>query len=584
MTLETPTESRDKIASPTPVIVSGSEAVIRCLLEEEIEVIYGYPGGAIMPIYDALFHFTDKIKHILVRHEQGATHAAEGWARIRNKATVCFATSGPGATNLITGIADAIMDSSPMVCITGQVPRHLLGTDAFQETDVIGITMPITKWNYQVTRAAEIPAVLAKAFYIANSGKPGPVLIDITKNAQIEMMEWTGYEECTSVRGYNPLPKVDLTVIQEAAQIINQSKRPMILSGHGVLIAGAEAALKAVAEKAGIPVSTTFQGLGSFHPKHDLYVGIPGMHGNYGPNLLSNECDVVFAVGMRFDDRVTGDVTRYIQNAKVIHLEIDPSEINKVVKTHVGILADAKDGLEALLPYLEENQHPEWLQKFKDCDKMEYDKVIKDELYPAEGSHPRMGELMRIINEKTKGEAIIVPDVGQHQMFAMRYYDYTVPNSWVSSGGLGTMGFALPAAMGAQMAAPDRTVVTVIGDGCFQMTLQELGTIWQHHIPVKIVIFNNNYLGMVRQWQQLFFDRRYSQVDLINPNFVEITKGFGIPAEKVTEREDLDAAFDRMFAHEGPYLLEVVVEKEANVFPMVPSGAAAHEIILERQS
>lgn len=584
MTLETPTESREKKASQTPVIVSGSEAVIRCLLEEEIDVIYGYPGGAIMPIYDALFHYTDKIKHILVRHEQGATHAAEGWARIKNKATVCFATSGPGATNLITGIADAIMDSSPMVCITGQVPRHLLGTDAFQETDVIGITMPITKWSYQVTGAAEIPAVLAKAFYIANSGKPGPVLVDITKNAQVEMMEWTGYEPCTSVRGYDPLPKVDLTVVQKAADLINQSKRPMILSGHGVLISGAEEALKAVAEKAGIPVSTTLQGLGSFPPKNELYVGIPGMHGNYGPNLLSNECDVVFAVGMRFDDRVTGDVTKYIQNAKVIHLEIDPSEINKVVKTDIGILADAKAGLEALLPYLENKQHLDWLQKFKDCDKIEYDTVIKDELYPSNGSHPRMGELMRIINEKTKGQAIIVPDVGQHQMFAMRYYDYMVPNSWVSSGGLGTMGFALPASIGAQMAAPDRTVVAVIGDGCFQMTIQELGTIWQHHIPVKIVIFNNNFLGMVRQWQHLFFDNRYSQVELINPNFVEITKGFGIPAEKVSEREDLDAAFDRMFAHDGPYLLEVVVEKEANVFPMVPSGAAAHEIILEPKS
>lgn len=583
MAFDNTTDPADKQAPKQPVMVSGAEAVIRCLLEEGIDVIYGYPGGAIMPIYDALFHYTDKIKHILVRHEQGATHAAEGWARIRNKATVCFATSGPGATNLVTGIADAIMDSCPMVCITGQVPKHLLGTDSFQETDVVGITMPITKWNIQVTRAADIPAAIAKAFYVANTGKPGPVLVDITKNAQFEMMEWVGYEECTSVRGYHPKPAIDLTAVERAAELLNNATQPMILSGHGVLISGAEAALKAVAERAGIPVSTTFQGLGSFSPKHELYVGIPGMHGNYGPNLLSNECDVVLAVGMRFDDRVTGDVTRYLKQAKIIHLEIDPSELNKVVKNEVSILGDAKEGLEALLPLLKENRHDAWIQKFRDCDKQEYDTVIKDELYPTSGS-PRMGELMRIINEKTKGEAIIVPDVGQHQMFAMRYYDYLVPNSWVSSGGLGTMGFALPAAIGAQMAAPDRTVVAVIGDGCFQMTIQELGTIWQHNLPVKIVIFNNNFLGMVRQWQQLFFDYRYSQVELINPDFVAITKGFGIPAEKVTEREDLNAAFDRMFAHQGPYLLEVVVEKEANIFPMVPSGAAAFEVILEPKS
>jgi len=583
MTLDTATEAAGKQAPAQPLMVSGAEAVIRCLVEEGIEVIYGYPGGAIMPIYDALFHYTDKIQHILVRHEQGATHAAEGWARIKNKATVCFATSGPGATNLVTGIADAIMDACPMVCITGQVAKHLLGTDSFQETDVVGITMPITKWNYQVTRAAEIPEVLAKAFYIANSGKPGPVLIDITKNAQFEMMQWEGYHACSEVRGYNPSPALKMTDVEAAARLLNEAERPFIISGHGVLISGAEAALQAVAEKAGIPVCTTFQGLGSFDPAHELYVGIPGMHGNYGPNLLSGQCDVLFAVGMRFDDRVTGDVTRYLTQAKVIHLEIDPSEINKVVKTDVGINADAKAGLEALLPLLEERKHEAWIQKFHDCYKEEYETVIKEELYPASGQ-PRMGELMRIIDEKTKGQAIVVPDVGQHQMFAMRYYNYRKPNSWVSSGGLGTMGFALPAAIGAQMAAPDRTVVAIIGDGCFQMTLQELGTIWQHNLPVKIVIFNNNFLGMVRQWQQLFFDYRYSQVELINPNFVEITKGFGIPAEKVTEREELDAAFDRMFAHDGPYLLEVLVEKEANVFPMVPSGAAAVEIILEPQS
>ena len=580
MALGTVASASDNKVSEHPVTVSGSEAVIRCLVEEGIEVIYGYPGGAIMPIYDALFHYTDKIKHILVRHEQGATHAAEGWARVRNKATVCFATSGPGATNLITGIADAIMDACPMVCITGQVPKHLLGTDAFQETDVIGITMPITKWNYQVTRAAEIPAVLAKAFMIANSGKPGPVLIDITKNAQFEMMEWKGYYPCESVRGYQPLPQATTVDLEKAAALLNSAERPFILSGHGVLISGAEKALLEVAERSGIPVSTTLQGLGSFSPDHDLYVGVPGMHGNYGPNLLSSACDVLFAIGMRFDDRVTGDVTKYAKQAKIIHIEIDPSEIDKVVKTTVAINADAKQALEALLPLLEKRSHSEWLERFKACDKQEYEKVIRHDIFPETGQI-KMGELMRVIDEKTKGEGIIVPDVGQHQMAAMRYYHYRKPNSWVASGGLGTMGFAIPAALGAQMAAPDRTVVAIVGDGCFQMTLQELGTIWQHNIPVKIVIFNNNFLGMVRQWQQLFFDNRYSQVELVNPDFVAITKGFGIPAEKVTEREELNDAMDRMFAHQGPYLLEVMVEKETNVFPMVPSGAAADEIILE---
>lgn len=581
MAMDTVTASAKQQVENKPVMISGAEAVIRCLVEEKIEVIYGYPGGAIMPIYDALFHFTDKINHVLVRHEQGATHAAEGWARIRNKATVCFATSGPGATNLVTGIADAIMDACPMVCITGQVPRHLLGTDAFQETDVVGITMPVTKWNYQVTRAAEIPAAIAKAFHIANTGKPGPVLIDITKNAQFEMMEWKGYQPCEEVRGYHHLPVAKVEDLQAAAELINASKKPLLFAGHGVLISGAEEALKAVAEKAGLPVTTTLQGLGCFSPDHPLYVGVPGMHGNYGPNLLSAQCDVLIAVGMRFDDRVTGDVTRFAKQAKVIHIEIDPSEIDKVVKTHVAINADAKAALEALLPLLGTNSHEEWLEKFRECDKEEYEKVIKPEAYPESGQI-KMGELMRMIDDKTNGEAIIVPDVGQHQMMAMRYYHYRKPNSWVASGGLGTMGFAIPAALGAQMAAPDRTVVAIVGDGCFQMTLQELGTIWQNKLPVKIVIFNNNFLGMVRQWQQLFFDNRYSQVELVNPDFVAITKGFGIPAEKVEEREGLDAALNRMFAHEGPYLLEVMVEKEANVFPMVPSGAAASDIILER--
>jgi len=562
------------------ILISGAEAVIKSLVAEGIEVIYGYPGGAIMPIYDALWHYQDKINHVLTRHEQGATHAAEGWARVKGKAGVCFATSGPGATNLITGIADAIMDSTPMVCITGQVPKHLLGTDAFQETDVVGITMPITKWNYQVTSAAEIPTVLAKAFYIANTGKPGPVLIDITKNAQFEMMEWKGYHACEGVRGYQPSLKPSLENIQEAAEIINAAKKPLIIAGQGIIISQARTALETLSTKTGIPVTTTMQGLGGFNPEHENYVGLPGMHGNYSVNIKMNECDVMIAVGMRFDDRVTGDVSKFAKQAKVIHIEIDPVEINKVVKAAVGICADAKVALEALLPLLNENKHQDWLNTFKALDKEEQKIVIQPAIHP-ETTGIKMGEIMHLIDEKTKGEAIIVPDVGQHQMYAMRYYNYRKLNSWVSSGGLGTMGFALPASIGAQMAAPDRTVVAIIGDGCFQMTIQELGTIWQNNLNVKIVIFNNNFLGMVRQWQQLFFDNRYSQVELKNPDFVAIAKGFRLEAAKVEKREELSAALDAMFAHKGGYVLEVVVEKEENLFPMVPSGAACSDVILE---
>lgn len=560
--------------------ISGSEAVIRSLVEEGIEVIFGYPGGAIMPIYDALWHYQEKIHHVLVRHEQGAVHAAEGWARIRNKAAVCFATSGPGATNLITGIADAIMDSTPMVCITGQVPHHLLGTDAFQETDVVGISMPITKWNYQVTRAAEIPEIIAKAFYIANTGKPGPVLVDITKNAQFEFMEWKGYTKCDSVRSYNAKPGINMDKIREAAEIINSSKKPLVIAGQGVIISDARTELEILSQKSGIPVTTTMQGLGGFSPSHDNYVGLPGMHGNYSVNKKMNECDVLIAVGMRFDDRVTGDVKKFATQAKIIHIEIDAVEIDKVLKTAVGIHADAKEALEALVPLLNESKHSEWIESFKELDKLEEEIVIENAIHPKEGGI-KMGEIMHLIDKKTKGEAIIVPDVGQHQMYAMRYYHYNLPNSWVSSGGLGTMGFALPAAIGAQMAAPARTVVAIIGDGCFQMTLQELGTIWQQELNVKVVIFNNNYLGMVRQWQQLFFEKRYSHVELKNPDFVAISKGFKIESSKVEKREDLSEALDKMFAHHGAYVLEVVCEKEENLFPMVPSGMACSDVILE---
>ena len=559
--------------------VSGAEAVILSLIEHGVTTIFGYPGGAIMPIYDAMYHYQDQINHILTRHEQGATHAAEGYARVKNTAGVCFATSGPGATNLVTGLADAMMDSCPMVCITGQVPKNLLGTDAFQETDVIGVTAPVVKWNYQVIDAAEIPEIIAKAFHIANTGKPGPVIIDITKNAQFDELDYVP-TKVNHISSYTPkrIPKERDLI--EAAALINNAEKPFLLVGHGVLISKAEDELKSFIEKTGIPVASTLQGLGAFNPDDNLYTGMLGMHGNYGPNVKTNECDVLIAVGMRFDDRVTGNVTKYAKQAKIIHVEIDPAEINKVVEVEVGVCADAKDALKALLPLVENKKHDSWLQEFKDCDAIELEKVIERDTMPTEGQI-KMGEIMRHLNEKTKGQAIIVPDVGQHQMSAARYYDYRIPDSWVSSGGLGTMGFALPAAFGAKVAAPDREVIAVIGDGSFQMTLQELGTIWQNELPVKIIIFNNNFLGMVRQWQQLFFDRRYSSVDLMNPDFVAITKGFGIEAEKVEVREELDAALNRMLDSKSSYLLEVMVEKEENVFPMIPSGASCAEIRLD---
>ena len=559
--------------------VSGAEAVILALINEGVDTIFGYPGGAIMPIYDAMYHYKDQVNHILTRHEQGATHAAEGYARIKNKAGVCFATSGPGATNLITGLADAIMDSTPMVCITGQVPKHLLGTDAFQETDVIGVTAPITKWNYQVTEAHEIPEIIAKAFFIANTGKPGPVVVDITKNAQFEEFD---YEPCTvdDIPSYTPKRIPDHNDLVRAAKLINEAKKPFVLCGHGVLISKAEEEFLAFIEKTGIPVGSTLLGLGAFDPDHTLNVGMLGMHGNYGPNVKTNECDVLIAIGMRFDDRVTGNVDRYAKQATIIHVEIDQAEINKVVDVDVPICADAKEALAALLPLVEKREHPAWLEEFAVCARMEQERVIDRDLNPGSGQI-RMGEIMNMLSKKTKGTAIIVPDVGQHQMAAARYYDYRIPDSFVSSGGLGTMGFSLPAAFGAKVAAPEREVIAIIGDGSFQMTIQELGTIWQNELPVKIIIFNNNFLGMVRQWQQLFFDKRYSSVELMNPDFVAISKGFGIDAEKVEVREELNDAVDRLLNNDKSYLLEVMVEKEENVFPMVPSGASCGEIRLE---
>ncbi|MFM2369543.1 MAG: biosynthetic-type acetolactate synthase large subunit [Bacteroidota bacterium] len=558
--------------------ISGAEAVIRCLLEEGVDLVYGYPGGAIMPVYDELYKFQDQLQHVLVRHEQGATHAAQGFARATGKVGVAIATSGPGATNLVTGIADAQIDSTPMVCITGQVGKHLLGSDAFQETDIIGISTPVTKWNYQITEAHEIPEIIARAFYIAKSGRPGPVLIDITKNAQFDEIEFS-YKKCTGIRSYNPKPVLDIEKIEAAAELINNAKKPYIVFGQGIILSEAEEQLKALVEKSGIPAAWTILGLSALPTDHPLNVGMLGMHGNYGPNLLTNECDVLIALGMRFDDRVTGNLATYAKQAKVIHFEIDPAEIDKNVKTTVAVLADVKESLTALLPLIKNNTHESWHNEFKEMYKIELEAVINEELKPKKEGIS-MGETIEMINKHSKGDAIIVPDVGQHQMFACRYAKFNSTKSIINSGGLGTMGFALPAAIGAKMGMPDREVVAIIGDGGFQMTIQELGTIFQTKVPVKIVVLNNEFLGMVRQWQQLFFDKRYASTEMINPNFIAIAEGYYIKAKKVTKREDLDAAVAEMMASKESYFLEVMVEKENNVFPMIPTGASVSEMRL----
>jgi len=559
--------------------ISGSEAIVRCLLAEGVDILYGYPGGAIMPVYDELYKYEDKINHVLTRHEQCAAHAAQGYARISGKVGVAIATSGPGATNLVTGIADAQIDSTPIVCITGQVPSNLLGSDAFQETDIVGISTPVTKWNHQVTKASQIPEIIARAFYIAKSGRPGPVLIDITKDAQFEQFDFQ-YKKCTGVRSYVPVPKTDPSTIADAATLINTAKKPLIIWGQGIILSKAEVELKALVEKAGIPAAWTIMGASALPTSHPLNIGMVGMHGNYAPNVLTNDCDVLIAIGMRFDDRVTGKLDEYAKQAKIIHFEIDPAEVDKNIKTDVAVLGDAKQNLIKLLPHVDVNSHPEWLQKFKDLYQIEYKKVIKNDLYPTKEGLT-MGEVIKEINVQTKGEAAIVSDVGQHQMIACRYANFNVTKSNITSGGLGTMGFALPAAIGAKMAAPEREVVAVIGDGGYQMTIQELGTIFQNKLPVKIVVLNNEFLGMVRQWQQLFFEKRYASTEMANPNFVAIAKGYYIEAKKVTKREDLAAAVKEMIDVDGPYFLEVCVEKEGNVFPMVPSGASVSEIRLE---
>ncbi|MEQ8220487.1 MAG: biosynthetic-type acetolactate synthase large subunit [Arenibacter sp.] len=559
--------------------ISGAEAIIHCLLAEGVDLIYGYPGGAIMPLYDELYKFQDKLTHILTRHEQGATHAAQGYARVTGKVGVAVATSGPGATNLITGIADAQIDSTPMVCITGQVARHLLGSDAFQETDIIGISTPVTKWNCQVTKASEIPEVLAKAFYIARSGRPGPVLVDITKNAQIEEFDFT-YEHCTGVRSYNPYPKPDIKAIEEAAHLINAAKKPFIVFGQGVILGEAEEQLKTLVEKAGIPAAWTILGLSAMDTDHPLNVGMVGMHGNYGPNLLTNECDVLIAIGMRFDDRVTGSLDTYAKQAKIIHFDIDPAEINKNVKADVAVLGDSKVTLDLLLPMIKTNTHESWHNEFKKKYEIEFDQIIKNDVYPTK-DRLTMAEVIEEINIASGHKAIIVSDVGQHQMIACRYAKFKQTKSNVTSGGLGTMGFALPAAIGAKMGAMDREVVAIIGDGGYQMTIQELGTIFQNKTPVKIVVLNNDHLGMVRQWQELFFESRYASTVMVNPDFVKIAEGYHIQSKRISERKDLKATIQEMLASKDAYFLEVKVEKEDNVFPMIPSGASVSDIRLK---
>ena len=559
--------------------ISGAEAVIRCLLAEGVDLIYGYPGGAIMPVYDELYKFQDDLHHVLTRHEQGATHAAQGYARTSGKVGVAIATSGPGATNLITGIADAQIDSTPMVCITGQVGSHLLGSDAFQETDIIGISTPVTKWNYQVTQAKEIPEILARAFYIARSGRPGPVLVDITKDAQFGMLDFE-YKPCVGIRSYKPVPALDQSQVVAAAEAINKAKKPLIVWGQGVILGNAEAEFKAFVEKSGIPAVWTILGLSALETSHPLNKGMVGMHGNYAPNLLTQECDVLIAVGMRFDDRVTGRLDAYATQAEVVHLEIDPAEIDKNVHADYPVLSDCKQSLAALTELVVPKKLDSWLARFDELYAKEYEVVIEKDTKPTKEGLT-MGEVIVAVNKAADSDAVIVTDVGQHQMIACRYAEFIRSKSNVTSGGLGTMGFALPAAIGAKMGAPDRQVVAVIGDGGYQMTIQELGTIFQTGVAVKILVLNNEYLGMVRQWQQLFFDRRYASTEMTNPDFVTIAKGYHIPAQKVTERKDLPSAIQEMINAEGPYFLEVAVEKEDNVFPMIPTGASLNEIRLQ---
>jgi acetolactate synthase-1/2/3 large subunit len=580
MAIATATQVSNPLPQADTANITGSKALLEALIAEGVETIFGYPGGAIMPIYDALYDYPDQLKHILVRHEQGGIHAAQGFARASGNVGIVFATSGPGATNLVTGLADAMIDSTPLVAITGQVYAHLLGTDAFQETDVINITSPVTKWNYQVTDAAEIPSVLAKAFYIARSGRPGPVLIDITKNAQLQLFAYSGYQKCNHIRSYRPKPIIRKEYIEEAANLINAAKKPFVIFGQGVILGKAEKEFANFIEKGGLPAAWTILGLSALPTDHPLNMGMLGMHGNYAPNVLTNDCDVLIAVGMRFDDRVTGRLDKYAKQAKVIHLDIDPSEIDKNVQATVGVWGDCKETLPLLTQLIEKKSHTAWLQRFKDHDAEENKEVIFSELHP-DTPVMTMGEVIRNLNEISGGDAIIVTDVGQHQMVTCRYARFNQSNSNITSGGLGTMGFALPAAIGAKFGAPERTVVAVIGDGGVQMTLQELGTILQTEVNVKILILNNHFLGMVRQWQQLFHDKRYSFVDIASPDYVKLAEAYGIAGASIESRDQLNEALSKMYHHPGSYLLEVNVGKENNVFPMVPQGCSVSEIRLK---
>ncbi|MGV8944835.1 MAG: biosynthetic-type acetolactate synthase large subunit [Lutibacter sp.] len=576
--METLKKEVEEAAVAKSVKISGAEAVIRCLLEEGVTLAYGYPGGAIMPIYDELYKYREKFHHVLSRHEQGAIHSAQGFARVTGSVGVVFSTSGPGATNLVTGIADAQIDSTPLVCITGQVGSHLLGSDAFQETDIIGISTPVTKWNYQITKASEIPEVFAKAFYIAKSGRPGPVLIDITKDAQFGELDFS-YKKCQKVRSYVAVPTLNIEKVKEAAELINAAKKPFIVWGQGVIIGAAEQEFKNFIEKTGIPSACTGLGLSALETDHPLHVGMVGMHGNYAPNVLTNQCDVLIAIGMRFDDRVTGNLNSYAKQAKIIHFEIDPSEVDKNVKTDVAVLGTVKESLVEIMQFVNKANHKEWMKEFHKLYEIEKEVVINDQINPTKEGLT-MSEVLAGINKETKGEAVIVTDVGQHQMIAWRYAKFTKTRSNITSGGLGTMGFALPAAIGAKMGAPDREVIAIIGDGGYQMTIQELGTILQTRAAVKIVVLNNSFLGMVRQWQELFFDRRYAATVMTNPDFVKIAQGYGIAANRVSKREDLADAIKKMTDSTASYFLEVVIEPESNVFPMVPSGASVSDIRL----
>ncbi len=559
-------------------LVTGAEALILSLMKEGVETIFGYPGGAIMPVYDALYDHRDSIHHILTRHEQGATHAAQGFARVSGKVGVSLVTSGPAATNAMTGIADALLDSTPLVVITGQVGTSLLGTDAFQEIDVVGITQPITKWSYQIRYAKDIPWAVARAFYIAKSGRPGPVVLDFAKSAQTEMVEFD-YKPCTFIRSYIPYPKIKEKQIEEAAKLINSAKKPYALVGQGVILGGAEQELKGFLEKADIPAASTLLGLSAMPTDFHLNKGFLGMHGNVAPNIKTNECDVLIAIGMRFDDRVTGDLNSYAKQAKIIHLDIDKSEIGKNVPVDAPVIGSVKESLPALTAKVNPGKHTEWIESFAEYDKKEYDAVIEKEVYRSEGEIT-MGEIVHKVSEATNHEAVVVTDVGQNQMMAARYSQYTKTRSLVTSGGLGTMGFGLPAAMGAKVGAPDRTVCMFAGDGGFQMTIQELGTIMQEKLGIKMIVMDNRFLGMVRQWQELFFDERYSFTHMDNPDFVAIAKAYNINGKLVTKREELDDAIADMLKDDKPYLLVVEVEQKGMVYPMIPAGTCVTNIIM----